>query len=258
MPEMGVDEFDRVIIHDGAGNYLKVPRLTTTQRDALTAAEGLIIFNTTTNQVEVCIDTTWRSINYTALASHEADHDAHMFSLHDLMRVAQYIMPVPAAEISDTTLAADRIYALPFVVARNITIDQLAIDLTTGSNTDKCRMGIYEDGTDLYPGALVKDYGQADVEVADQGIVAIAADQALTKGLYWLVVVSDAGISCRYLQPAWTGLGMYHGAGNFQYRAAQWYKDAVGIGALADPFESGATLYRARVPMVCPRLKTLD
>jgi hypothetical protein len=72
MPRIGTDEFPRVIINDGAGHYLKLPSLTTAQRNALTAAEGMTIFNSTTNQVEVCIDSTWRSVNYTALAAHAA------------------------------------------------------------------------------------------------------------------------------------------------------------------------------------------
>ena len=49
-PAEGV--FDTVVITDGAGHYLKVPRLTTAQRDSLSPANGMIIFNTTTGQFE--------------------------------------------------------------------------------------------------------------------------------------------------------------------------------------------------------------
>lgn len=258
MPQAGRSTFTRIRLKGGTGSYILSPVLTTTQRDALSAVEGMIIFNSTTDQLEEYDGSTWQAVGQVILDTHTADLDAHTKDLYELMRVAQYILPVPMEVTTTTSITADRLYACPFIVARDITIDQLAIDLTTGSNTDKCRMGIYEDGTDLYPGALVKDYGLADVEVADQGIVAIAADQALTKGLYWLVFVSDAAISMRHIHPNWTGLGMYHAGGAFEYKASQWYKAGVGIGALADPFVSGGSIYRARVPMVLPRLKSLD
>ena len=38
---------DRIIINDGAGHYLQVPALTTTERDALTPATGMLIYNST-------------------------------------------------------------------------------------------------------------------------------------------------------------------------------------------------------------------
>ena len=43
---------NRLIVKDGAGRYLQVPKLTTAQRDALTAVNGMIIYNTTTTQLE--------------------------------------------------------------------------------------------------------------------------------------------------------------------------------------------------------------
>ena len=48
----GSREASKIIITDGAGHYLQVPQLTTAQRDALTPANGMIIYNTTTNQFE--------------------------------------------------------------------------------------------------------------------------------------------------------------------------------------------------------------
>ncbi|MDI6654350.1 MAG: hypothetical protein QME59_00480 [Candidatus Hydrothermarchaeota archaeon] len=43
---------DPLIIPDGDGQYLQVPKLSTTQRDALAPVNGMLIYNTTTNQFE--------------------------------------------------------------------------------------------------------------------------------------------------------------------------------------------------------------
>lgn len=50
-------------IPDGAGQYLQLPSLTTTQRDALTPAEGMIIKNSTTENVEKYVDGGWKAAN---------------------------------------------------------------------------------------------------------------------------------------------------------------------------------------------------
>ncbi len=46
-------------ISDGAGHYLKVPSLTTTERDNLTPTAGMIIFNSTTTAFEGYNGTSW-------------------------------------------------------------------------------------------------------------------------------------------------------------------------------------------------------
>jgi hypothetical protein len=51
--------FKRVIIGDGSGNYLQLPSLTTTQRDALPPANGMSIYNSTTGAVESYCGGAW-------------------------------------------------------------------------------------------------------------------------------------------------------------------------------------------------------
>ena len=48
----GIDSLGYVIIEDGAGHYFQLPSLTTAQRDDLTPATGMTIWNSTTTQVE--------------------------------------------------------------------------------------------------------------------------------------------------------------------------------------------------------------
>ncbi len=48
----GTREAAKLIVTDGQGHYLQVPKLTTAQRDALSPENGMIIYNTTTGQFE--------------------------------------------------------------------------------------------------------------------------------------------------------------------------------------------------------------
>jgi len=50
---------DRVIVNDGAGHYLQVPSLTTSERDALAATNGMIIYNSTVKCFQARRDGAW-------------------------------------------------------------------------------------------------------------------------------------------------------------------------------------------------------
>lgn len=65
MPEMGVSKVVTVAV------------MTTTQRDALAAVEGMIIFNSTTDQLEEYDGSTWQAVGQVILTTHEADYDLH-------------------------------------------------------------------------------------------------------------------------------------------------------------------------------------
>jgi len=49
-------------ILDGDGHYLQLPKLTTAQRNALSATEGMMIYNTDTGQVEAYQDGSWSAV----------------------------------------------------------------------------------------------------------------------------------------------------------------------------------------------------
>ena len=44
---------------NGAGQYLKLPSLTTAERDALTASAGMTVFNSTTSKLNVYTGAAW-------------------------------------------------------------------------------------------------------------------------------------------------------------------------------------------------------
>lgn len=88
---------------------------------------------------------------------------------------------------STLAVTADRLYALPFYIpsAPNIA-DRIAIRVTTLS-AGNARLGIYDNGNNLSPGALLLDAGA--VSTSSTGIKTVTIRKGLTRGLKWLVVV---------------------------------------------------------------------
>ena len=91
----------------------------------------------------------------------------------------------------DLTLAADRLYAVPFWTPWETTWDQIGINVSTADTGKKIKLGIYEVGTDGYPGARV--YGSAELSLDNTGAVTESGiAQALTPGLHFLAARSDS------------------------------------------------------------------
>lgn len=117
------------------------------------------------------------------------------------------------------------------------------------------RLGIYE-SDDLYPGALVVDAGLVEVHAAT-GVEAVI-DQALTKGLYWVVFVSNGTPSVYTATPVYPVIGgsisnLAPGIIGIGYHQA--FK---GTGPLADPYGAGLSAGYYGNKFICWRLKSLD
>ena len=77
MPRLGQTTIKRLRLSGGSGSYILLPSLTTTQRDALSVAAGMVVYNSTTGQVEEYNGSTWRSVGQAILTTHEADFGLH-------------------------------------------------------------------------------------------------------------------------------------------------------------------------------------
>jgi len=192
---------------------------------------------------------------------HNADLDAHILSFMQIKRTGNYFDSWLFTNQIVEAVVADTIYTSPFIVARDLTIDRLAIQVTTGAAGGAiARLGIYNNGTNCYPGTLVLDAGTVAVDAA--AVVAATINQALTKGLYWMVIVSDNTPTLRGRKPFHTPAGAIENdlrAPTSSYGG--WKKAAVGSGALADPFVAAATLFKTNAEYrahVAPRLLSLD
>lgn len=189
------------------------------------------------------------------LADHIACLDAHIKSPREVFRTGEYMMPFVLSRytITQTAMVANTLYAVPFLAARDMTVDRIAVYVVTLDSGKSARMGIYNDGTNLYPGSLLLDAGE--VSVGSAGIKAITIDQSLTKGIYWLVIVSDGTPTVRVLSYADTllGLNSVHTYGQTGWSVSHSYA------ALPDPFTADGSLVTDTIKFcVCLRLKTLD
>lgn len=92
----------------GAGKVVTVLVMTTTQRDALAAVEGMVIFNSTTDQLEEYDGSVWQAVGQVAIDTHAADVDAH----HEAQPTNHKARAYPSADQTipkeeDTTITLD-------------------------------------------------------------------------------------------------------------------------------------------------------
>ena len=190
------------------------------------------------------------------ISAHAADLDAHTKNPLQVHRTgdgwaiggyAWYAGPTNHA------FSANRLYAAPFLVPRTMTFDRIAIQVGTGSGAANARLGIYADGTNLYPGALVLDAGI--VSVASAALVTITINQQLTKGLYWMACLTDGTPSLYTIYGCAQILGLssgHLGSPNQGWCVTQTY------GALPDPFTAGGIILNAEIPLVVLRPASMD
>jgi len=187
--------------------------------------------------------------------NHRLDLDAHGYNLFEKIRTEAYISL--GGQTALQTLVADHLYAFPLFISRDMTIDRLAIDVAVASAGDFARVGIYRDGVDLYPGALVVESVPLTVNGVAVVIDTPAAPVRLNKGLYWTAIISDgvpqiqggdvdSGLNILGLNPA-----------DFAVHYGGWDL-AVAYGALPDPYTAGAVLYAGERSLIAPRVLTLD
>ena len=184
---------------------------------------------------------------------HAADIDAHMRDFLQLLRTGEYLGYPFQRGSTDWAISANTLYASPLYLARNITIDRIAINVSAaGAAGTKGRLGVYKTGTNLYPGALVIDGGEVAVDAI--AVVAAIIDQALTEGLYFCVLVSNGTPTIKTLYSTWAAMGVL--AADLIGPNGAWNK-AFTYAALPDPFPAGATFLN-HTPVIAPRIKSLD
>lgn len=185
---------------------------------------------------------------------HAADLVAHMDEFMRLLRTGEYHSGnIARLNTGASPLSPNKLRAVPFMAVRNMTVDRIAIAVATLADPSNIRLGIYNNGTNLYPGTLLLDAGV--VSGATTGVKAITINQALTKGLYWLAILSDAAPTCTTSTPNFTPLGIL--ATDFGYHNMTW-DVAKAYGALPTPFTAGgATLYYEHFTIAL-RVSSLD
>lgn len=165
---------------------------------------------------------------------------------------AWFTSPRGGTALAGSALTAARMYAMPFICPKAITLDQIGVYVSTLSTTT-ARLGIYADNGNCYPGALLLDAGTIDVTAT--GAKKIAINQALSANtLYWLVIVCAAtpAIYCIPVAGVINVLGTSNALGTAQNAGlyvAQTY------GALPGTFPASPTMITAApIPCIWVRL----
>ena len=153
-----------------------------------------------------------------------------------------WYMAAGTATLGSTDPVKDLLTAVVFPVPKMITLDRIAIRIGASSSTSFVRLGIYNNGDNMYPGSLLFDAGA--VACTPVYVRSIVINQQLTPGLYWLVSlfsVAWAGSAWGVLDDgAFSILGIdlpnAPTGASFAWSVAQAY------GALPDPFPAGGAL----------------
>ena len=197
-----------------------------------------------------------RNVGVDRYLGHSLVLDAHTYDWMQKIRTGQYFPPVPSVGFGTCPVSANAITAVPFSVARTMTIDRLAIEVTVAAAAGSvARLGIYKDGVDCYPGALVLDAGTVLVDAV--AVVAAAIDQQLTKGLYWLALISDGTPWLPGVLASRINQRLGWRAGDITYPSGTFWLKAFAYAALPDPFTAGGTgmYFFLRTPL---KLVSLD
>jgi hypothetical protein len=144
---------------------------------------------------------------------------------------------------------AGTMYALPLVIQRITTIDSVAINVTTLGAGSAAEVGIHADNGNLYPGALVADFGSQSTATTGVKTYTSSLPLTLLPGLYWLAFVCSAtapqvsGWAVAQLPPILGTTSVLTALNGVGWSVTQAY------GALPNPFTGGGSVITA-VP--CP------
>lgn len=124
----------------------------------------------------------------TAFAAAARPTGAHY---HVPLAAGQYLnQQVNAAAPTTAAMAANRLELVPFVPARDLTIDRLAFEVTTAQAGNSARVGVWADSSGV-PGALLVGGGTSH-SVASLGVLTETVSLSMTAGtLYWLGLHSE-------------------------------------------------------------------
>jgi hypothetical protein len=125
--------------------------------------------------------------------------------------VAQYSIPgVDVTALATRTLTASRIYYSPWFVSTPITLDQLAIEVTTAGAAGKlARLAIYNADVDWQPTTKVVDAGTVVVDPgAVPAVTTASISITLIPGRYLSALISDGTPALRVFRGSGRPFGL--------------------------------------------------
>lgn len=151
---------------------------------------------------------------------------------------------------SAASFSINTLRAIPVVMGKTTTIDQMAINVTVLGASSNARVGIYADNGNLYPGALIVDAGS--IATATTGVKTFTTGLPITllPGLYWLAIVGNGTApTIRSLAP--TGVATVLGLDSALGTAfgTSWTV-AFTFATLPSTFTAGGTVFSGAPPAV--------
>ncbi len=140
--------------------------------------------------------------------------------------------------------------AIPFIVSKTTTVDQMAINVTTAGagGTTAARVGIYADNGNNYPGVLVVDAG-AITTTGTTGVKTFTTGLPVTlqPGIYWLAYVHDNATTAPTMRALAVGsIPPVLGTGStLPTTPSLGWSVALTYGALPNPFTAGGAVITA-------------
>jgi hypothetical protein len=157
-----------------------------------------------------------------------------------------YSIPgVVVTAIATTTVAQDTIRYTPILIPTTVTLDQLAIEVSTASGTggSTARMGLYNADTDWQPTTLVVDGGT--VATDSTGVKTASISQQLSPGRYLLAINASVNVACRAFRSGIPGNTLADSLGGSAFlsnlRVASAYAAFAGTGVVANAASSSST-----------------
>ena len=192
----------------------------------------------------------------TRIGAHSADLDAHTYNLLSEIRTGEYFSGGCGAPRSWTYgIYDDYLYATPFCAARAMSIDRLAVYVSTARAGKVARLGMYRNGSNNAPGDLVVDGGE--ISVGTTGLKTVTVSEALTPGLYWLAIVSDGDPTLKaFSQNQCTISAITTMSDGYDYETC--WKRSYSFAPLPDPFGAPVKAAYITIPGLMVRLASLD
>ena len=189
------------------------------------------------------------------LADHIATLDAHTKNIYEIMRTGEYYTNSFGYN-NIFVLGANTLYGIYLLIARDVTIDRIACDVTAQAG-QKIRMGIYKNGTNLYPGDLLDDSGE--ITLSGTGVQVITIDPAisLTKGIYFFTIVSNGTPTIKSAIAYRGDIPVLGVKATTLSNTAHGWSVAHPYAALPDPFTAGGSLFYNEHLMILPRIASL-
>lgn len=196
------------------------------------------------------------AVRYNEYLAHTINKKAHTQNILEVVRTGDgYYSGYSRGAAMAAALDGDRLYGIALIVVRTITFDRIAIEVVTVEAGKSIRLGVYELGTNLLPGALLLDAGF--INAGSGGVRPINIDLQLEPGIYFTACLSDSTGTVKVRRAAVLGAPLGRQATKLASVEGGWCK-VQAYGVLPDPFPATPWKSAGNVPLILLRPSSLD